>query len=271
MSSTNICCYNYKCCLKSNNKVTPFLNIKEDENHRVIEIRKGRYISVFYFNPCERAKEFDQQMRIHLDGNKDNIVYRSEVFTKFTKNKEHSEIELETKLNGANLPRQQTGKIDFIKENSTHSNQYNSRNEIVSAAGVNIESEAHFHKIKSTNVSKTNDDESSEFIPLKDCSDQVKHLHKVIFFIHGVGGSADVWREQTSYFAAHGYQLVVPEWIGHGFCPSSKNETDYYFNEIVKDLTLLFDLNCNRTNIVVGHSYGRVHQLQYKLCFKEIS
>ena len=78
----------------------------------------------------------------------------------------------------------------------------------------------------------------------------------VIFFIHGVGGSSAVWQAQADHFVREGYELVLPDLIGHGFSSAPQEPDAYNFCEIACDLLVIFDLYCKRKNMVVGHSYG---------------
>lgn len=78
----------------------------------------------------------------------------------------------------------------------------------------------------------------------------------LLFFIHGVGGSSDVWRHQLDYFSEKGYEIVCPDLIGHGFSTAPHNNKAYTFDEICVDLILLFDMFCKKNNTVIGHSYG---------------
>lgn len=77
-----------------------------------------------------------------------------------------------------------------------------------------------------------------------------------IFFIHGVGGSSDVWTQQLHYFRHLGYGVICPDMIGHGFSPAMKQPKDYTFSEICEDLLVLFDRFHRQINFVIGHSYG---------------
>lgn len=77
-----------------------------------------------------------------------------------------------------------------------------------------------------------------------------------LFFIHGVGGSADIWNHQINYFGALGLEIIAPDLLGHGFSQSPDVKSMYHFNEILADLEAIFDKYCKRQNIVIGHSYG---------------
>lgn len=78
----------------------------------------------------------------------------------------------------------------------------------------------------------------------------------VIFFIHGVGGSANVWKSQIDYFGAAGYEIIAPDLIGHGFSCAPRESKAYRFVEILLDIYVIFDKYCKQRNIVIGHSYG---------------
>lgn len=80
--------------------------------------------------------------------------------------------------------------------------------------------------------------------------------HTVIFFIHGVGGSSAVWQAQAEHFMREGYEVVLPDLIGHGFSCAPEDPLSYHFQEIAADLLVIFDLYCKMKNMIVGHSYG---------------
>ncbi len=78
----------------------------------------------------------------------------------------------------------------------------------------------------------------------------------VIFFIHGVGGSSEVWNSQLEYFAAQGYEIISADLIGHGFSAAPTDRSAYLFEEISRDLLAIFDNYRRSQNVVIGHSYG---------------
>ena len=78
----------------------------------------------------------------------------------------------------------------------------------------------------------------------------------LLFFIHGVGGSSDVWQAQMRCFAKEGYEIVAPDLIGHGLSCTPKDGKSYHFLEIAADIEEIFDKYCKKKNIVIGHSYG---------------
>ena len=78
----------------------------------------------------------------------------------------------------------------------------------------------------------------------------------VVFFIHGVGGCADIWKSQMDYFGRKGYEIIAPDLIGHGFSCAPDDPSAYCFEEIAKDTLAIFDTYGKKRNVVVGHSYG---------------
>ena len=80
----------------------------------------------------------------------------------------------------------------------------------------------------------------------------------VLFFIHGVGGSADSWTSQLAYFVGQGYECVAPDLLGHGYSSCPDNQKAYTFTKLFKDVLTIFDtyIQENRKCIIFGHSYG---------------
>jgi len=90
----------------------------------------------------------------------------------------------------------------------------------------------------------------------------------LIFFIHGVGGSADKWRGQIDYFNGDlGYECVAPDLIGHGFSSAPDRPKSYTFTKLLRDIVTIFDhftsvsvlnngLDTARACVVVCHGYG---------------
>jgi len=80
----------------------------------------------------------------------------------------------------------------------------------------------------------------------------------ILFFLHGVGGSADIWSSQLAFFVSQGYQVLAPDMIGHGFSSCPDKAKAYTFTKLFKDILTIFDayVTENRKCIVFGHSYG---------------
>ena len=78
----------------------------------------------------------------------------------------------------------------------------------------------------------------------------------VLFFLHGVGGCGEVWHHQIDYFQRAGFEMVVPDMLGHGFSRAPRQTLAYTFEELAEDMLSVFDRYAKKRNILIGHSYG---------------
>ena len=78
----------------------------------------------------------------------------------------------------------------------------------------------------------------------------------VIFFIHGVGGTVQMWEPQIHYFLSQGYEIIGMDLLGHGQSSKPRDYAAYEFKELASDVEYVFDRFCKRRNVLVGHSYG---------------
>ena len=78
----------------------------------------------------------------------------------------------------------------------------------------------------------------------------------VLFFIHGVGGSAQMWEPQIQYFLFEGYEIITFDLLGHGLSTKPNNYESYYFMELAQDVLAVFDRFHKKKNVLIGHSYG---------------
>uniref|UniRef100_A0A452HCP6 Protein ABHD8 n=1 Tax=Gopherus agassizii TaxID=38772 RepID=A0A452HCP6_9SAUR len=78
----------------------------------------------------------------------------------------------------------------------------------------------------------------------------------VLFFIHGVGGSLDIWKEQLDFFSKLGYEVVAPDLAGHGSSSAPQIAAAYTFYALAEDMRAVFKRYAKKRNILIGHSYG---------------
>ncbi|XP_027025847.1 protein ABHD8 [Tachysurus fulvidraco] len=87
---------------------------------------------------------------------------------------------------------------------------------------------------------------------------QCKETHSdvALFFIHGVGGSMDIWESQLDYFSQLGYEVIAPDLAGHGASSAPQITAAYTFYALADDVRIIFMRYARRRNILIGHSYG---------------
>ncbi|XP_066960624.1 uncharacterized protein [Macrobrachium rosenbergii] len=103
---------------------------------------------------------------------------------------------------------------------------------------------------------KAKPNEDSEFCQNNtECRVKQKPL---LLFLHGMGGSSDLWRQQLWYFVCCGYEVVAPDLLGHGLSSAPRDPSQYTFSQMLDHITLVFDLFIpqGRKCVVIGHGYG---------------
>lgn len=82
------------------------------------------------------------------------------------------------------------------------------------------------------------------------------HSDVALFFIHGVGGSLDIWSSQLDFFSRLGYEVIAPDLAGHGASTAPQIAAAYTFYALAEDLRAIFTRYARKRNILIGHSYG---------------
>uniref|UniRef100_A0A3B4ZSY4 Protein ABHD8 n=1 Tax=Stegastes partitus TaxID=144197 RepID=A0A3B4ZSY4_9TELE len=82
------------------------------------------------------------------------------------------------------------------------------------------------------------------------------HSDVALFFIHGVGGSLDIWGSQLDFFSRLGYEVIAPDLAGHGASTAPQIAAAYTFYALAEDMRLIFKRYARKRNILIGHSYG---------------
>ncbi|KAK9519537.1 hypothetical protein VZT92_022261 [Zoarces viviparus] len=82
------------------------------------------------------------------------------------------------------------------------------------------------------------------------------HADVALFFIHGVGGSLDIWKSQVDFFSRLGYEVISPDLAGHGASSAPQIVAAYTFYALAEDMRLIFKRYARKRNILIGHSYG---------------
>ncbi|KAM3619546.1 uncharacterized protein V6R79_010010 [Siganus canaliculatus] len=82
------------------------------------------------------------------------------------------------------------------------------------------------------------------------------HQDVALFFIHGVGGSLDIWGSQLDFFSRQGYEVIAADLAGHGASSAPQIAAAYTFYALAEDVRLIFKRYARKRNILIGHSYG---------------
>ncbi|XP_049603124.1 protein ABHD8 [Syngnathus scovelli] len=82
------------------------------------------------------------------------------------------------------------------------------------------------------------------------------HSDVALFFVHGVGGSLDIWSSQLDFFSRLGYEIIAPDLAGHGASTAPQIAAAYTFYALAEDLRAIFKRYARKRNILIGHSYG---------------
>ncbi|XP_069688565.1 uncharacterized protein [Periplaneta americana] len=86
----------------------------------------------------------------------------------------------------------------------------------------------------------------------------VGRLKPLLYFLHGVGCSADLWTTLIQHFTTAGFEVVAPDMLGHGYSSAPDNASAYSFHRLLKDCLDIFDrfVGEHRRCVVIGHAYG---------------
>ncbi|CAB1332304.1 unnamed protein product [Coregonus sp. 'balchen'] len=82
------------------------------------------------------------------------------------------------------------------------------------------------------------------------------HADVALFFVHGVGGSLDIWGSQLDFFFRLGYEVIAPDLAGHGASLAPQIAAAYTFYALAEDMRAIFKRYARKRNILIGHSYG---------------
>lgn len=228
------------CCLsgKSANIVVPIKTSEPADHFEFVEVKPGRVMRICHIIPQRAVIEEPDTAEVGTVSCKRKItVYQS------------GQLFIENVSEAANpeLVRSQNGEsaveVDAKDKNNTASGSAIECNK----AGAHEQPQHSWCKSKRT--------------VMIDCERKITrcketHPDVALFFIHGVGGSMDIWESQLDYFSQLGYEVIAPDLAGHGASSAPQITAAYSFYALADDIRIIFLRYAKRRNILIGHSYG---------------
>uniref|UniRef100_A0A3B3S968 Protein ABHD8 n=1 Tax=Paramormyrops kingsleyae TaxID=1676925 RepID=A0A3B3S968_9TELE len=233
------------CCLagKSANVVVPIETCEPADGFEFVEVKPGRVLRVRHIVP-ERAVVTEhangqggsvhckRKITVYRNGQLiiENLgeVVRSELLHCQNGDPEHSST-LEVELSNYNSPATSTGTPDRQLSGQPPVPRRRHRKP---KRTVLIDCERKISSCKGT------------------------HADVALFFMHGVGGSLDIWGSQLDFFSRLGYEVIAPDLAGHGGSSAPQIAAAYTFYALAEDMRAIFKRYARRRNILIGHSYG---------------
>lgn len=226
------------CCLmgKTANAVGPLESIESSDGYSFVEVKPGRVLRVKHLAPVrpEGTEEAPPQSgavhckrRITVYRNGQMVIenlgdaVRSDILNCQNVSEPNSTVEVEVSDANVTAPPSANPSAATIKRRRRKPKKI-----------VNIDCSKYITSCKGT------------------------HGDVVLFFIHGVGGSLDIWKEQLDFFSKLGYEVVAPDLAGHGCSSAPQIAAAYTFYALAEDMRSVFKRYAKKRNILIGHSYG---------------
>uniref|UniRef100_A0A8D0BFD5 Protein ABHD8 n=1 Tax=Salvator merianae TaxID=96440 RepID=A0A8D0BFD5_SALMN len=222
------------CCLmgKTPNTVGPLESVESSDGFSFVEVKPGRVLRVKHVAPARPAGAEEAPQKVGVVHCKRRItVYR------------HGQMVIENLGDAvrSDIPHCQNG-----------TDAHGTVEVDVSEPGAGQGPSAANAKRRRRKPKKVLNVDCTKFIT----SCKGTHSDVVLFFIHGVGGSLDIWKEQLDFFAKLGYEVVAPDLAGHGASSAPQIAAAYTFYALAEDMRAVFRRYAKKRNVLVGHSYG---------------
>ncbi|CAG5863803.1 protein ABHD8 isoform 1-T3 [Menidia menidia] len=253
------------CCLtsKSANTVVPVETSEPADGYEFVEVKPGRVLRVRHIIP-DRSMVEEPTQGGSVSCKRKITVYRNGQL--FIENLgERASPELKTCPNGETQPNS-TVEVELTdcRNSSTPVNIPEPRADSVSA-GNNGASETgaagEAPAAGQTDQQPRKRRRKPKRTVVIDCERKISackgtHSDLALFFIHGVGGSLDIWGSQLDFFSHLGYEVIAPDLAGHGASSAPQIAAAYTFYALAEDMRLIFKRYARKRNILIGHSYG---------------
>uniref|UniRef100_A0A8C7YGL0 Protein ABHD8 n=1 Tax=Oryzias sinensis TaxID=183150 RepID=A0A8C7YGL0_9TELE len=255
------------CCLtsKSANTVVPVETSELADGYEFVEVKPGRVLRVRHIIP-DRPIEEEPSQGASVSCKRKITVYRNGQL--FIENLgERASAELRSCQNGQTEPNS-TVEVELAesRNSSPPVSLPESRSESVTAGNNGTsETAAAGEAPAAPHPSQSQQPRMRRRKPKRtvviDCERKISackgtHSDVVLFFIHGVGGSLDIWRSQLDFFSRLGYEVIAPDLAGHGASSAPQIAAAYTFYALAEDMRIIFKRYAKKRNILIGHSYG---------------
>ncbi|XP_050789815.1 protein ABHD8 [Gopherus flavomarginatus] len=237
------------CCLmgKTTNAVGPVDSVESSDGYSFLEVKPGRVLRVKHTLPTHRPEDGPEE------GPKRGVVHCKRKITLYRNGQlviENLGDAIRSELlhcqNGPVEP-QSTMELELSDVAGNASTQGTAANPGSGARQAPAPSRRRKRKPKKV----VNIDCKKQISSCKGTQSDV-----VLFFIHGVGGSLDIWKEQLDFFSKLGYEVVAPDLAGHGSSSAPEIAAAYTFYALAEDMRAVFKRYAKKRNILIGHSYG---------------
>lgn len=255
------------CCLnsKSGNVVAPVETSEAADGYEFVEVKPGRVLRVRHIIPdrpvveepagqggsvsCKRKITVYRNGQLYIE----NLGDRASAELKNCQNGDtepNSTVEVElTDCNSSapvNIPEVRSESITAVKDGT-------------SETGAGGEAPAAAQADQSQQPRKRR--RKPKRTVVIDCERKISackgtHQDVALFFIHGVGGSLDIWGSQLDFFSRLGYEVIAMDLAGHGASSAPQIAAAYTFYALAEDMRLIFKRYARKRNILIGHSYG---------------
>ncbi|KFP75646.1 Abhydrolase domain-containing protein 8, partial [Acanthisitta chloris] len=218
------------CCLmgKTTNAVGPLDSVESSNGYSFMEVKPGRILRVRHSIPTRPAPEEPEEPQ--PGAAERGMVHCKRRITLYRNGQlPNSTVELEMSDVAGQAPSQGPASTPGSREAATTPGKRRKRKP---KKVVNIDCKKQITSCKGT------------------------HSDVVLFFIHGVGGSLDIWKEQLDFFTKLGYEVVAPDRAGHGCSSAPQIAAAYTFYALAEDMRAVFKRYAKKRNILIGHSYG---------------
>jgi len=255
------------CCLtsKSANTVVPVETSEPADGYEFVEVKPGRVLRVRHIIPDRPMVEEPTQGGSVSCKRKITVYRNGQLFIENLG--ERASAELKTCQNGETEPNS-TVEVELTdcRNSSPPVSIPESRSESVTAGNNGASETGAAGEAPATGPTDQSQQPRKRRRKPKrtvviDCERKISacketHSDLALFFIHGVGGSLDIWGSQLDFFSRLGYEVIAPDLAGHGASSAPQIAAAYTFYALAEDMRLIFKRYARRRNILIGHSYG---------------